>query len=114
MRILFNLLPALVNIIAGLFLFISAKRMADCGANSFMIAATMAAWAFFYAATSLTLGRFQTKRNAVFVLLAGQLVMLVSLTGLLLSGTSWQYFWLTGTGIACGSFFTSFQVVVKM
>ena len=114
MRILFNLLPALVNIIAGLFLFVSAKRMADCGANSFMIAATMTAWAFFYAATSLTLGRFLTKRNAVFFLLAGQLIMLVSLFGLLLSGTAWQYFWLTGTGIACGSFFTSFQVVVKM
>ena len=114
MRILFNLLPALVNIIASLFLFISAKRMADSGANSFMIAATMAAWAFFYAVTSLTLGRFLTKRNAVFVLLAGQLIMLVSLFGLLLAGTAWQYFWLTGTGIACGSFFTSFQVVVKM
>ena len=42
MRILFNLLPALVNIIASLFLFISAKRMADSGANSFMIAANIA------------------------------------------------------------------------
>jgi len=114
MRILFNLLPALVNIIAGLFLFISAKRMADSGANSFLIAATMATWAFFYAVTSQTLGRFLTKRNAVRILLAGQLIMLVSLTGLLFSGTVWQYFWLTGTGIGCSSFFTSFQVVVKL
>lgn len=114
MRILFDLLPALVNIIAGLFLFVSAKRMADCGANSFLVAATMAAWAFFYAVTSQILGRFLTRRNAVFFLLAGQLIMLVSLTGLLCCGTAWQYFWLTGTGIACGSFFTSFQVVVKM
>ena len=47
MRILFNLLPGLVNIISGLFMFISAKRMADSGANSFLVAATMAVWAFF-------------------------------------------------------------------
>ena len=72
MRVLFNLLPGMVNIITGLFMFISAKRMADSGASSFMVGATMAVWAFFYASSAFILGRILTKRNAVKVLLAGQ------------------------------------------
>ena len=115
MRILFNLLPGLVNIISGLFMFISARRMAEIGANSFMIAATMTVWAFFYALTAFCLGRFQTKRNAVKILLAGQTVLLISLTGLALTtNAAMQYIWLCGTGIGTSSFFTAFQAVVNL
>ena len=115
MRVLFNLLPGLVNIITGLFMFISAKRMADSGANSFMVAATMAVWALFYALTSFFLGRILTKQNAVKVLLAGQTVLLIALLGLaLMPSVTAQYFWLPGTGIGTAAFFTSFQVVVKL
>ena len=115
MRVLFNLLPALVNIISGLFMFISAKRMADCGASSFMVAATMTVWAFFYAATAFGLGYVLTKRNAVKILLCGQVILLISLFGLLLMPEATaQYFWLPGTGIGTASFYTAFQVVVKL
>lgn len=115
MRILFNLLPGIVNIITGLFMFISAKRMADSGANSFLVAATMAVWAFFYAAAAFGLGRILTKQNAVKVLLASQTILLISLLGLLLTpSVTAQYFWLPGTGIGTAAFFTSFQVVVKL
>ena len=115
MRILFNLLPCLVNIITGLFMFISAKRMADSGANSFKVAATMAVWAFFYASTAFILGRILTKRNAVKVLLAGQGILLIALSGLaMMPQVTAQYFWLPGTGIGTAAFFTSFQVVVKL
>lgn len=115
MRVLFNLLPGLVNIITGLFMFISAKRMADSGANSFQVAATMAVWALFYALTAFGLGRILTKRNAVNVLLAGQAILLISLFGLaMMPDVTAQYFWLPGTGIGTAAFFTSFQVVVKL
>ena len=115
MRILFNLLPGLVNIISGLFMFISARRMAESGANSFMIAATMTIWALFYALTAFGLGFFLTKRNAVKILLAGQTVLLIALFGLLLMpSVTAQYVWLCGTGIGTASFFTSFQAVVKL
>ena len=115
MRVLFNLLPCLVNIITGLFMFISAKRMADSGASSFMVGATMAVWAFFYASSAFVLGRFLTKRNAVKVLLAGQGILLIALLGLaLMPSVTAQYFWLPGTGIGTAAFFTSFQVVVKL
>ena len=113
--VLFNLLPGLVNIITGLLMFISAKRMAESGANSFMIAATMTMWALFYALTAFGLGFVLTKRNAVRVLLAGQTVLLVSLLGLMLvPGVTAQYFWLAGTGIGTATFFTAFQAVVKL
>ena len=115
MRILFHLLPALVDIITGLFMFISAKRMADSGANSFLIAATMAVWALFYAGTAFGLGYILTKRNAVKILLAGQTILFISLLGLvLMPEVTAQYFWLPGTGIGTASFYTSFQVVVKL
>ena len=103
------------NIISGLFMFISAKRMADNGANSLLVAATMAVWAFFYAATAYCLGFILTKRNAVKILLAGQAVLLVSLSGMvLMPDVTAQYFWLPGTGIGTSAFFTAFQVVVKL
>ena len=115
MRILFNLLPGLVNIISGLFMFISARRMAESGANSFMIAATMTIWAFFYASSAFILGRILTKRNAVKVLLAGQGILLIALLGLaMMPQVTAQYFWLPGTGIGTAAFFTPFQVVVKL
>ncbi|MBO7147353.1 MAG: MFS transporter [Lentisphaeria bacterium] len=115
MRYLFYILPAIVNIIGGLFFFISAKRMADTGASSFMVALTMAVWAAFYAGTSYLQGYILTRRNATRLLLIGQTVLLVSLCGLLLTeNVNLQYFWLMGTGIGTSMFFTPFQMVVKL
>lgn len=115
MRVLFYLLPALINIIAGLFFFISAKRMADINANSFLVAATLAVWAACYGAAAFVQGYVLTKRNAVKFLLAGQAVLLISLLGLLLFPAAYaQYLWLPGTGIGCAMFFTPFQAVVNL
>ena len=61
MGLLFYILPAIVDITVGVFFFISAKRMADSGASSYMVALTMAVWAIVYAVSSFAAGRIITR-----------------------------------------------------
>ena len=115
MGLLFYILPAVVDITVGVFFFISAKRMADSGASSYMVAATMAVWAIFYAVSSFTAGRIITRRNAIRVLKASQLILLASLLGLACTESlKLQFVWLMGTGLGGALFFTSFQSVIKL
>lgn len=112
MRFLFYLMPGLVDMIIGVFFFVSAKRMANSGANSYMIALTMTIWAVFYAVTSYLMGYIQNRRNAVKLLYGSLAVLYVSLLGLMLfSNLHLQYLFLVGTGIGCAMFFCPFQVV---
>ena len=112
MRFLFYLMPGLVDMIIGVFFFVSAKRMANSGANSYMIALTMTIWAVFYAVTSYLMGFIQNRRNAVKLLYGSLAVLYLSLFGLMLfSNLHLQYLFLVGTGIGCAMFFCPFQVV---
>ena len=52
MKYLFYLLPGLLNVVMGLFFFITAKRLADAGASALAVTATMPMWALIYAASS--------------------------------------------------------------
>ncbi len=115
MGLLFYILPAVVDITVGVFFFISAKRMADSGASSYMVALTMAVWAVFYAVSSFAAGRIITRRNALRVLKASQLILLTSLMGLACTASlNLQFLWLMGTGLGGALFFTSFQPVIKL
>ena len=112
MRFLFYLMPALVDMIIGVFFFVSAKRMANSGASSFLIALTMTTWAVFYAATAFAMGYIQNRRNAVKLLYSSLGVLYLSMLGLMLfSSLKLQYLFLVGTGIGCAMFFCPFQVV---
>lgn len=113
--LLFYLLPAVVDITVGMFFFISAKRMADSGANSYKIALTMAIWAVCYAVSSFAAGRVITPRNALRVLKTSQFILLGSLLGLAFTvDLDLQFFWLMGTGLGGALFFTSFQPAIKL
>lgn len=115
MRIIFYLLPCVMNIIMGLFFFITMRRLAVSGADSFAIAGTMAVWAFVYAIVSALLGVVQQKENATKFILAGEGILALSMIGFLLfPGMNMQYVWLFGSGIGTAMFFAPFQVIVKM
>ena len=115
MRIIFYLLPCVMNIIMGLFFFITMRRLAISGADSFAIAGTMAVWAFIYAIVSALLGIVQRKRNATKFILAGEGILALSMLGFLIfPGMNAQYLWLFGSGIGTAMFFAPFQVIVKM
>lgn len=115
MRIIFYLLPCVMNIIMGLFFFITMRRLAISGADSFAIAGTMAVWAFIYAIVSALLGIVQRKHNATKFILAGEGILALSMLGFLLfPGMNAQYLWLFGSGIGTAMFFAPFQVIVKM
>ncbi len=115
MRIIFYLLPCVMNIIIGLFFFITMRRLAASGADSFAVAGTMAVWAFVYAIVSALLGAVQQKGNATKFILAGEGILVLSMIGFLLfPGMSMQYVWLFVSGIGTAMFFAPFQVIVKM
>lgn len=111
----FMLMPVLGNIITGLVFFVSAKRMADSGAGSFMVASTMTCWAATYTLTAFTSGYLLNGRNAVRFLCFYLSILLISLLGLIfMPGLKAQYFWLMGTGAGIAGFYTSFQNVISL
>ena len=115
MKYLFYLLPGLLNLVMGLFFFITAKRMADAGLSSLAVTATMPMWALIYAVSSFIIGKYATRYNAVKIIFASQIILLVSMLGLLFSpAVKLQYLWLLLSGLGTGLFFTPFQTVVKL
>jgi len=115
MKYLFYLLPGLLNLVMGLFFFITAKRLADAGASSLAVTATTAIWALIYSAASFMIGKYTTRSNAVKIMLISQFILLGSILGLLFSpDVKMQYLWLLFTGLGTGLFFAPFQTVVKM
>ncbi len=115
MKIIFYLLPCVMNIIMGLFFFITMRRLAISGADSFAISGTMAVWAFIYAVVSALLGVVQHRGNATKFILAGEGILIFSMLGFLVfPSMRMQYVWLFGSGIGTAMFFAPFQVIVKM
>ena len=115
MKYLFYLLPGLLNVVIGMFFFITAKRLADAGASSLAVTATMPMWAFIYAVCSYAVGKIATRDNAVKILLISQFILLGAMVGMLVSpGLKLQYFWLLLSGIGTGLFFSPFQGVGKL
>ena len=108
-------MPAVGDIIIGVFFFVSAKRMADSGASSYMIAMTMTTWAIFYALTSFVEGFFIKKHNATKFLMASQIILLVALVGQTFTDNlMMQFVWLITMGIGSAFFFASFLPVTKL
>ena len=115
MRFIFYLLPCMMNVIMGLFFFITMRRLAVSGADSFAVSGTMAVWAFIYAIVSALLGFVQRKENATKFILAGEGILIISMLGFLIfPSMNAQYLWLFGSGIGTAMFFAPFQVIVKM
>ena len=115
MRFIFYLLPCLLNIVGGLLFFITAKRAADADVPSLAVTATLSIWAIIYAASSFIVGKYTTKANAVKILFISQIILLLSLAGLLFTpSVKLQYLYLLGCGCGLGLFFTPFQAVVKL
>ena len=115
MKYIFYLLPGLLNVVISLFHFITTKRMADSGATSLLVTATIPTWALTYTAASFFIGRFATRSNAVKITLISQIILLISMAGLIFSSSvNMQFLWLTGSGIGTGLFFVPFQAVVKL
>lgn len=115
MKYIFYLLPCLLNVVMGLFFFITAKRMADADLSSLAVTATLPMWALIYAASSFIIGKYANKNNAVKILFVSQVILLSSMLGLLfIPSVKLQYFWLLASGLGTGLFFTPFQTVVKL
>ncbi|MBO5689463.1 MAG: MFS transporter [Lentisphaeria bacterium] len=115
MKYLFYLLPGVLNLVIGLFFFITAKRMADANLSSLAVTATMPMWALIYALSSFTVGKYCTRQNAVKILFVSQVILLFSMLGLLFTpAVKLQYLWLLVSGLGTGLFFTPFQTVVKL
>ncbi len=115
MKYLFYLLPGLLNLVVGLFFFITAKRMADAGLSSLAVTATMPMWALIYAVSSFVIGKYATRNNAVKIIFVSQVILLGSMLGLLFSpAVKLQYLWLLLSGLGTGLFFTPFQTIVKL
>lgn len=99
-----------MDVLAGVFMFVSARRMAMLNVNSMVVSATMIAWAFFYGVTSFILSRKLTRKAAPAIMYLSLIICTGCLLGLAFtSAIALQFILLLGMGIGTGLFFAPLQ-----
>ena len=113
-RFLIYLFPAMMDMIAGAFFFVTAVRYSESGASSLTVTGVMATWAFIYSISSIAVGRIVTSKNAArLIMMSGGAVTLISTGYIAVPQLGAQYLWTALMGVATAFFFTPFQVFMK-
>jgi len=114
LTLLIYLLPALADMVAAQFIFISAVRVARMGASASLVANTFTTWSVLYLLACPVIGRFVTRRNAARMMLAGMAgLALVSVLFAVVSTIAGIYVLMGIIGITTALFFLPFQVFMK-
>lgn len=101
-----------MDMLIGVFMFVSARRMAMLGVNSLVVSATMIAWAFCYGVTSFVLSRKLTRKAAPAIMWLSLILCSICLLGLAFtSAIGLQFVLLLGMGVGTGLFFAPFQTM---
>jgi MFS family permease len=113
-RFLIYLFPAMMDVVAGTFFFVTAVRYSESGASSLTVTGVMATWAFTYSLCSIAAGRIVTPKNAALILIiSGGAIAAISFGYIIMPSLGLQYFWTALMGLATAFFFTPFQVFMK-
>jgi MFS family permease len=111
---LIYLMPALMDMVIGLALFVGTVRAARGGGDAVRTASVLAVWSLVYVTTCLVVGRGVSTRNARGLVLAGCALVSVSLGLLALADGFVIMLVLMGfAGFAAAFFFPSFQIFMK-
>ncbi len=111
---LIYLLPASMDMVLGLALFVATVRAAKLGGDAVRAASVLAVWSFVYVVSCPRVGRWVSARNARRLVLAGCALLAVTL-GLLAFAAEFTFMLvLIGiSGFAAALFFPSFQIFMK-
>ena len=111
LKLLLYTFPAIVNYILGGMNFICAYRFSEARTPGWVVGASLSMWAGIYLATSLSLLRFITPRNAGRLISRGGVMLALSALGFIVfDGLYTQFLWIALTGIGSATYCTPFQV----
>lgn len=112
--ILIYLLPAVADMVAAQFIFISAVRVAKMGASASLVANTLTTWSVVYLLSCPVIGRFVTAANSARLMLMSMAgLTAISLAFTVLPGVVSIYVLMGLAGVATALFFLPFQVFMK-
>ena len=114
MAVLIYLVPALVDLLLSLVIFVGTVRAARLKGDATHVGAVLAVWSILYILTCPLLGRWVTPRNAHGFVLAGCLTFAVACALLATAASFLPMILLVGvTGMASALFFVAFQILMK-
>ncbi|MFZ4394043.1 MAG: MFS transporter [Kiritimatiellia bacterium] len=112
--VLIYLVPALVDLVLSLVIFVGTIRVARLGGDATRAGSALAVWSLIYVLVCPLIGRLVTARNAHQLVLAGCLLFALSCGLLTLAVTFLPMILLIGViGLASALFFVSFQILMK-
>ncbi len=112
--VLIYLVPALVDLVLSLAIFVGTLRVARLGGDAASAGSVLAVWSIVYLLFAPLIGRLVTSRNAHRLVLAGCLLFALSCGLLTLAVTFLPMIVLIGViGLASALFFVSFQILMK-
>lgn len=108
------LVPALVDLVLSLVIFVGTLRVARLGGDATHAGSVLAVWSLVYVVACPLIGRLVTSRNAHRLVLAGCLLFALTCGLLALAATFLPMLLLVGViGLASALFFVSFQILMK-
>lgn len=115
-RILAYFVPFAINFLNGGFFFITAHRFAEAKFPATTVGAAVTAWGIAYCLVTLLIGRIAKVYNALGLILAGGILLVVTSGGFIFTfyfNLYWQFVWLLAAGCGAALFCTPFQLLAK-
>jgi MFS family permease len=114
-RFLIFLFPAMMDVIAGLLLFVMPMRLAQDGYSSTIVTAATSAWAISYLFSNHFIGMWTNRRNAAWlIILSGLSMVIISGGFVLFPGLVMMFVLMFIAGISTALFFAPFQFFMKI
>ncbi len=113
-RLLVYLFPAMMDMVAGTFFFVTAVRYSESNASSLTVTGVMATWALVYSFCSIWAGKKVNQNNAAkIIIFSGFGIVLLSFCFIIFPQLDAQYLWIALMGVTTAFFFTPFQIFMK-
>lgn len=113
-RFLIYLFPAVADVVVASALFVCGNRLADAGLSKTAVATIFSAWAIVYIIGNQILARIVTSRNAAKLLIAANLMFVVTAGAFVILSQIWAMYVVMGVqAIATAMFFMPFQIFMK-
>lgn len=113
-RFLIFLFPAMMDMVLGTVMYITAFRLSESNASGFAVGATAAVWALVYSILTAFSGKFVTYKNcSTIIIISGIMTVFGSAGFIIFPGLYQQFIFIAVTGVGTALFFQPFQMFMK-
>lgn len=110
-RIVLYLLPAMIDVLIGVFFFVATVRMAESGASATAVSAIMTLWGVAYMVSCFVISRILNSRIAPFLIAAAGIVMAAgTVAAMIFTSLHAQYLFAPVLAAGAALFFPAFMI----